>query len=74
MGSPMILRYSLVILLAAACGLSPTLANAKQRSAKDQALYEKAQKECNGPQWPGGSRIMISYSGGWYRCESLSDR
>jgi hypothetical protein len=49
-------------------------AEAKKRSAKDQALYDKARKECNGPMYPNGARILINYSGGWYRCESPSDR
>jgi hypothetical protein len=38
------------------------------RSAKDQALYEKAMADCNGPKWPNGARPFINYSGGWYRC------
>ena len=41
---------------------------AGQRSAADQALYEKAVKACNGPQWPNGARPYINYSGGWFRC------
>ena len=49
-------------------------AEAKKRSPKDQALYEKAFKECNSPRWPNGARIMINYKDGWYRCEEISSR
>lgn len=55
---------STAILLFATSGLAP----AGQRSAADQALYEKAVKACNGPQWPNGARPYINYSGGWFRC------
>jgi hypothetical protein len=41
---------------------------AAQRSAADQALYEKAKKDCSGPKWPDGARPLINYAGGWYRC------
>lgn len=44
-------------------------AEARVKSAKDQALYEKARKDCNSPKWPNGARIVINYAGGWYRCE-----
>ncbi len=39
------------------------------RSAADQALYEKAVRACNGPQYPNGARPIINYSGGWFRCQ-----
>lgn len=38
------------------------------RSAADQALYEKAVAACNGPQYPSGARPYINYAGGWFRC------
>lgn len=42
--------------------------SAGQRSAADQALYEKAVKACSGPRWPDGARPYINYAGGWFRC------
>lgn len=39
-----------------------------ERSAADQALYEKAVAACNGPQYPSGARPYINYAGGWFRC------
>lgn len=43
---------------------------AAQRSAADQALYEKARKECmNFRRYPDGARPIINYKGGWFRCQ-----
>jgi hypothetical protein len=58
-----IIGLSLVI-----CTFTAGQAAAKERSAKDQALYEKARKDCNGPHYPSGARPFINYAGGWYRC------
>ena len=41
---------------------------AGQRSAADQALYERAMRDCRSPKWPDGARPLINYAGGWYRC------
>lgn len=70
----MFLRLTLLLafLLASLAATGP--AEAKTRSAKDQALYEKARKDCNSPKWPSGARIVINYSGGWYRCEEPNSR
>jgi len=55
--------------LALAAAITPIdFASAGQRSAQDQALYEKAMADCNSPRWPNGARPFINYSGGWYRC------
>ena len=41
-----------------------------KRSAADQALYEKARKECNNVRkYPDGARPIINYKGGWFRCQ-----
>ena len=41
-----------------------------KRSAADQALYEKARKECNNfRKYPDGARPIINYKGGWFRCQ-----
>lgn len=59
----------LIAALALAAATSPIdFAFAGQRSPKDQALYEKAMADCNGPNWPNGARAFINYAGGWYRC------
>ncbi len=46
----------------------PSMVLAGQRSAADQALYQRAVKDCSGPKWPDGARPHINYAGGWYRC------
>lgn len=68
-------RRTIAVALALTALLCAGVAEAKQRSAKDQALYEKAWKDCNGPHYPGGATPFINYAGGWYRCvESGSSR
>jgi hypothetical protein len=57
----------MVLGLAASLGLAGQAA-AKERSAKDQALFEKARKDCSGPQYSSGAQPFINYAGGWYRC------
>jgi hypothetical protein len=49
--------------------LTATAAEAK-RSAADQALYERARKECNNiRKYRDGARPIINYKGGWFRCQ-----
>jgi hypothetical protein len=63
-------RYFILIALIATASLAfQTDAFAKQRSAKDQALFEKAQKECNGNHYPSGARPVINYKQGTFRCQ-----
>ena len=59
-----------LLIIAALTGL----ADAAQRSAKDQALFEKARAACSGPQWPSGARPFINYAGGWFRCDEPRSR
>jgi hypothetical protein len=70
----MLVRFVIVAMAMAAILSATGEAEAKKRSAKDQALYEKARKDCNGPRYPGGARIHINYAGGWYRCEERESR
>jgi ATP-dependent DNA ligase len=54
-----------------ALAISPFLAGIAQssRSAADQALYERAVKECNSwKYYPDGARVHINYKKGWFRC------
>ena len=67
-------RIALSLGFIAALLAVPGAAEAKQRSAADQALYEKAMADCNGPAWPGGAKITINYGQGWYRCDSRSNK
>jgi hypothetical protein len=46
----------------------PSMVLAGQRSAADQALYQRAVKDCSSPRWADGARPHINYAGGWYRC------
>ena len=61
-------RFIVAALALAAATTPIDFASAAQRSPQDQALYEKAKADCNGPQWPNGARPFINYAGGWYRC------
>lgn len=70
----MIVRLSLIAVVVLASIVGIGTAEAKKRSPKDQVLYERAVKECNGPKWPGGATITINYSQGWYRCDSRNSR
>ncbi len=58
-----------LILLVAPAGVALA-----ERSAADQALYEKAVAACNGPNYPSGARPHINYAGGWFRCVEPRDR
>jgi hypothetical protein len=49
-------------------------ADAKTRSAADQALYEKAMKDCRSPKRANAAWPQINYSGGWYRCVESKTR
>jgi len=58
---------TLTLLATAAILAAASSADAK-RSAADQALYEKARKECNNfRKYPDGARPIINYKGGWFR-------
>lgn len=46
----------------------PGAAMAAPKSAADQALYQRAVKDCSSPKWSNGARPYINYAGGWYRC------
>jgi hypothetical protein len=60
---------TLTLLATAAILAAASSADAK-RSAADQALYEKARKECNNfRKYPDGARPIINYKGGWFRCQ-----
>jgi len=61
-------RRTLAAALALTAFLAAGAAEAGERSPQDQALYEKARKDCSGPQWPNGATPYINYAGGWYRC------
>jgi hypothetical protein len=58
-----------LILLVAPAGVALA-----ERSAADQALYEKAVEACSGPNYPNGARPYINYAGGWFRCVEPRDR
>lgn len=48
--------------------LAAPVAEAK-RSAADQALYDRARKECNNTRiYPSGAIPIINYKGSWFRC------
>lgn len=69
-GTEIMTRIFFLIALAAAASLAlEGAALAKQRSAKDQALFEKARKECNGNHYPGGAHPVINYKKGTFRCQ-----
>jgi hypothetical protein len=60
---------TLTLLATAAILAAAPPADAK-RSAADQALYERARKECNNfRKYPDGARPIINYKGGWFRCQ-----
>ena len=52
------------------------MAQAKSsRSAANQALYERAVRECNSwKYYPDGAQVYINYKKGWFRCENNRDR
>ena len=59
--------------------ISPFLAGMAQakgsRSAADQALYERAVRECNSwKYYPDGAQVYINYKKGWFRCISHRNR
>ena len=59
-----------VTLLATAAILAAAPSADAKRSAADQALYERARKECNNVRkYPDGARPIINYKGGWFRCQ-----
>lgn len=62
-------HWILMTLIAMASIAGDTEAFAKQRSAQDKALLQKATAECNGNHYPSGARAVINYSQGTFRCE-----
>lgn len=62
------MRYGKILLAMSFVVAATGTTLAAQRSAADQALYEKAVAACNGPQYPSGARPYINYAGGWFRC------
>jgi len=60
------LTYSAIAFALVIAGAGTVTAG--QRSAADQALYERAIRDCRSPKWPDGARPLINYAGGWYRC------
>ena len=64
------MKSSWVWLLAALFILQAVPAAEAKRSAADQALYERARKECNNiRKYRDGARPVINYKGGWFRCQ-----
>jgi hypothetical protein len=48
---------------------------AQAKSPADQALYERAVRECNSwKYYPNGASIHINYKNGWFRCNDNHDR
>jgi hypothetical protein len=46
-------------------------AHAAGMTAAEQALWAKANKVCNGPQYPSGSRIVVNYARNTFKCVEL---
>jgi hypothetical protein len=61
----------LIAAIAAASLAFQADAFAQQRSAKDQALRDKARKECSGNHYPSGARPVINYKQGTFRCQEV---
>jgi hypothetical protein len=70
------IRHALVPALAAMLLSLPAGGSlAKTRSAADEALLKRAIKECNGPHYPSGARMVINYEKGTFKCvETNSSR
>lgn len=67
----MLRRGTLAVIIAVvAAALLPAAGevSAKQKSAADKALFNKAAQACNGPQYPNGARPDIDYKKGTFRC------
>ena len=67
-------RVMILALVLAGLGATPDAAEAKQRSAKDQALYEKAVKDCTSPKRANRAWPQINYGRGTYRCVESKTR
>ena len=67
-------RTMILALALAALGATPDAAEARQRSAKDQALYEKAVKDCSSPRRANSAWPQINYQAGTYRCVESKTR
>jgi hypothetical protein len=62
------------LILASLLIILPSGGALAERSAADQALYERAVAACNGPKYPSGARPFINYAGGWFRCVEPRNR
>jgi hypothetical protein len=61
-----------LLLLCAAISLQGLgLGQSAELSAVDKALWAKANKVCNGPQYPSGARIVVNYARGTFQCVEL---
>jgi hypothetical protein len=70
----MLVRIVLLALALAALGAAPNPADAAQRSAKDQALYDKAVKDCSSPRRANRAWPQVNYKAGTYRCVESKTR
>ena len=52
----------------------PDGAEARQRSAADQALYDKAVKDCSSPKRANRAWPQVNYTRGTYRCVESKTR
>ena len=66
------MKRRLLLLCAAVILQGPVVAQSAERTAADQALWAKANKACNGPQYPSGARIVVNYARGTFQCVELA--
>ena len=67
-------RVTLVALALAGLGATPDAAESAQKSAKDQALYERALKDCSSPRRANRAWPQVNYARGTYRCVESKTR
>lgn len=66
---------SFIAILILQASMAITAQAHSSRSEADQALYERAVKECKSwKHYPNGASIHINYAKGWFRCEDRNDR
>ena len=70
----MLARVMLLALALTALAAIPNGAEARQRSAADQALYEKALKDCSSPKRANRAWPQVNYTRGTYRCVESKTR
>jgi hypothetical protein len=66
-------RYFLYPLMGAILTL-PLASAVQAKTEAERALYDRARADCNGPSYPNGSRIIINYKKGWWRCQPPKTR